>query len=72
MGSMDCCKNCKDRIVGCHSTCRDYKEYKEKLAEIKKFMAKDPADAFLAKTKVRAKAFVFERKDAYNRRVGNA
>lgn len=51
MSSMDCCKNCKDRIVGCHSTCRDYKEYKEKLAEIKKFMAKDPADAFFSKVK---------------------
>lgn len=71
MGVIDCCKNCKNRIVGCHSTCRDYKEFKERLTEIKKFMAIDPADEFLAKSKVRAKAFVFERKDTYNRKIGN-
>lgn len=72
MSTMDCCRYCKDRVVGCHSTCRDYKEYKTRLAEIKKFMTKDPADEFLSKSKVRAKAFVFERKGAYNRRIGNA
>lgn len=33
------CKDCKDRVLGCHSTCEKYnafKKEKEKLAELKK------------------------------------
>lgn len=26
---MACCKECTKRVQGCHSTCEDYKKYKE-------------------------------------------
>lgn len=30
-----CCKDCKDRYVGCHSNCEEYKKQKEKYEEEK-------------------------------------
>ena len=30
---MKTCKDCKDRYVGCHSNCDDYKKYSERLEE---------------------------------------
>ena len=29
------CKNCTDRVVGCHSTCEKYKDWKKKDKERK-------------------------------------
>ena len=29
------CHRCKDRILGCHSTCESYKEYRAKIEEVK-------------------------------------
>ena len=29
------CLDCKNRYPGCHSTCENYKNYKEKLEKIK-------------------------------------
>jgi len=28
---MKLCKDCKDRFIGCHSSCDDYKEYRTTL-----------------------------------------
>ena len=30
------CKNCPDRVVGCHSTCERYAEYAKEREEIRK------------------------------------
>lgn len=30
---MKTCKDCKDRYVGCHSNCDDYKKYRERIEE---------------------------------------
>lgn len=30
------CKDCKDRAVGCHSTCKKYKEWEAKKDELNK------------------------------------
>lgn len=30
-----CCKNCKERYVGCHSTCKEYNDKKSKYDKIK-------------------------------------
>lgn len=30
------CKECTDRVVGCHSTCESYKTYKEEMASLTK------------------------------------
>ena len=29
------CYNCKNRVVGCHSTCEKYEQYKQYLQRIK-------------------------------------
>lgn len=26
-----CCKDCNDRVVGCHSNCQRYKEYRKDM-----------------------------------------
>lgn len=41
MGAIWCCKDCKDRHVGCHSVCEKYKEQKEKAKEIDDKAKKD-------------------------------
>ena len=33
---MEKCKNCKKRHVGCHDTCKDYREYSEAREAIRK------------------------------------
>lgn len=33
--NITCCLDCKDRHLGCHSTCEKYKEMKQKLQDIK-------------------------------------
>ena len=38
---MKTCKDCKDRFVGCHSKCEDYKKYREKIEEINKLKRYD-------------------------------
>jgi hypothetical protein len=35
------CKDCADRLVGCHSTCEKYKEYKQLLSELPKDKRED-------------------------------
>lgn len=39
MRPMPPCKDCEDRELGCHSKCKKYQEYTEKMKEIHK--AKD-------------------------------
>lgn len=29
-----CDKNCSDRVIGCHSKCKKYKEFRNKIDEI--------------------------------------
>lgn len=29
------CRECKDRVLHCHSTCERYKEYKDKITDAK-------------------------------------
>lgn len=36
-----CCYNCKDRVVGCHSTCERYAEFKAIQKEFKELKDKD-------------------------------
>ena len=33
-----CCKDCKKRQIGCHSTCESYKKQKEKYLDLNKKM----------------------------------
>jgi len=35
MGKNKCCLNCQERVLGCHSECEKYAEYKKELAEFK-------------------------------------
>lgn len=30
------CKNCQERYVGCHSTCKPYLDYKKQIEDIHK------------------------------------
>ena len=32
-----CCKDCEKRFVGCHSTCKDYKDAKENFEKQKQW-----------------------------------
>lgn len=32
----NCCKDCKDRHIGCHGKCESYKEFQRRNAEINK------------------------------------
>lgn len=32
---MNCCKDCKDRVVNCHSTCEKYKKWKQEFVNDK-------------------------------------
>lgn len=40
MGLFDCCKDCKDRYVGCHAVCEKYIEAKVKRNEFNKKVKK--------------------------------
>lgn len=36
MNSSSCmCKNCPKRKLGCHSDCKDYKKFREKIQKMK-------------------------------------
>lgn len=35
MKTNNSCYNCKNRVIGCHSNCETYKEYKSHLDKIK-------------------------------------
>lgn len=37
----NCCYKCDDRKVGCHSCCKKYKKFKEKLDDEKREIAKE-------------------------------
>lgn len=37
---MNNCKNCKERQIGCHSTCERYKEFCEKNDKLKDMIRK--------------------------------
>lgn len=30
-----CCKGCENRVVGCHSTCEEYRKYEKHMEEVK-------------------------------------
>ena len=30
-----CCKGCENRVVGCHSTCEEYRKYKKHVDELR-------------------------------------
>lgn len=32
---MACCKNCDHRVIGCHSTCKEYRQEQKELLEKK-------------------------------------
>lgn len=36
-----CCYKCKDRLVGCHSTCKRYAKFKDIQKEFKELKDKD-------------------------------
>lgn len=31
---MNCCKDCKERILGCHDECEAYKSYRDAMDEV--------------------------------------
>lgn len=35
-GIVSPCKDCEFRTAGCHDTCQVYKDYKDRIAELKK------------------------------------
>lgn len=35
------CKDCKERAIGCHSTCEKYKKYRTEWEELKKKKAEE-------------------------------
>lgn len=44
------CKDCKERIVGCHATCKKYKKYREQLEQFKKDTRHIPSTLAAART----------------------
>ena len=36
MASITCCKDCTERVLGCHSTCERYLEQKAQLTKVYK------------------------------------
>ena len=43
------CKNCKERVVACHSKCNKYLEYKTKMAEVSKKRKAHKASEYFTK-----------------------
>lgn len=58
---MTCCLNCEDRIIGCHSVCKSYKEDREVYDEKKSMIYsnkneyKELNDFFIERTYKRKK-----------------
>ena len=52
MVTIKCCKNCKDRIVGCHSICEKYIKEKEEIERVREQHARD-IDSKVIYTKTR-------------------
>lgn len=53
-GFIKCCKNCQDRVVGCHATCKKYIEEK-KAVEIQKKKEKEWLDKHKGDAKARSR-----------------
>ena len=50
------CKDCEDRVYGCHSTCDKYKAFQTELERIK-HAKKDESDIYFVLWKERKKRF---------------
>lgn len=44
------CKDCKERVVGCHATCKIYKKYREQLEQFNKDNMPAPSTLDAART----------------------
>ena len=57
------CYNCGKRVVGCHSTCEDYKTFKAEILERKQKIRVDlEVTNYVVAGQVKAKAKIAERK----------
>lgn len=41
MAIIRCCKDCDDRVIGCHATCERYLGEKKEIEELKEKIKKD-------------------------------
>ena len=57
------CKDCKERTVGCHATCKIYKIYKEQLEQFKKDTRPAPSTLGAARTTHNSLTRLRRRKD---------
>lgn len=54
---MNCCYNCKDRAVGCHSKCEKYAEFDQgRKEELAKRQSVKPLDHFHLESVIRSRA----------------
>jgi len=58
------CKDCKNRTIGCHSTCEDYKQYRENLNAENEVIKKSRAENFI---KVSREAVVWSHRTNFSK-----
>ena len=63
MGIYAPCKDCKERAVGCHVTCKIYKKYKEQIEQFKKGNRHAPSTLRSARTTHNSLSKLRRRKD---------
>ena len=49
---MSCCLGCTSRVLNCHRSCLDYKEYKKNIAAKKDFLGRTEGQKFLIESTV--------------------
>lgn len=52
---MSCCLGCTSRVLNCHRSCLDYKEYKKNIAAKKDFLGRTEGQKFLIESAVSKK-----------------
>ncbi len=56
------CYNCQKRVVGCHSTCDDYKSFREEKDKLKQKIKKEQfADAYISQRQCKKMGEIAER-----------
>ena len=49
---MSCCLGCTSRVLNCHRSCLDYREYKKNIAARNKFLGRTESEQFLIESTV--------------------
>lgn len=72
MGNYDSCKDCTKRTIGCHSTCKDYKDDVEQRLKIKETRRKERLGTVPRSSKVWRHTCSSVLRNGRNLRGGNA